>query len=257
MERRVPRSTVAQLGALAWSLALAASTAAAAPRAVELDLRVSLGGFQFEVAGSGIAEVSSDGVHVVALTVPEGVVATSGAVFPATDPAVFPIRGVQITARNGAGTFAETAGGKLTGAMPIQGVAKVCLFEPCSSAPANVSLPLSVVGVGGTAAGAGPVSVTLRGAPWTAGTAALVPGYLSTFGLRHGPGSATSTTAQPGGELLLVTPIVVSTNIGVGVTIPAFGFLDLRFAPEPGAAPLALASALALAALGRAHRRRA
>jgi hypothetical protein len=35
--------------------------------------------------------------------------------------------------------------------MPILGVAKVCVFGTCSAALANLSVPLSVVGVGGVA----------------------------------------------------------------------------------------------------------
>lgn len=249
------RTAVWRPGA-AFALALlCAPSAGAIPRPVEVALRVRLGMLEFTLPALTDAEISTDGAHLVGLTLPEGVLATSGLVFPSTDPAAFPIRGIQVTAANGPGTFAQTTAGRLTGVMPIRGTARLCLFEPCASAAANVSVPLSVVGAGGTAAGTGPVQLTLRGAPWTTGTAALVPGYLSTHGTRHGPASATSTTARCCGSLLLVTPIVVSSNIGVGVTVPAFGFLSVRLVPEPAAALLGVASAGALAAAGAARRR--
>src|SRR5690606_29310661 len=94
------------------------------------------------IPGSGVADVTSPSDF----SLPGGTFATTEIVVPVTDPAAFPILGVQVTAANGTGTF---SGG--SGPMPILGQAKVCLFAPCETPPpANVSVPLSVVGAGGT-----------------------------------------------------------------------------------------------------------
>jgi hypothetical protein len=245
---------------LLLALALVTGSAPEAVRAaalpVEVDLRIQIAATPtFGVSGTGTAEVTSTGVHLTALSLASGLAAGTGVVMPVTDPAAAPIMGYQVTIANGAAAFAETSGGELAGTMPILGVAKVCLFAPCSAALSNLSLPLTPIGVGGTAVGAGPVSLTLRGAPWTSGDAVILPGYYSTPGFRHGPASLTSSTAQPGGEMRLVTPIFISTNIGVGVTLESYAFLDVRFVPEPSAALLLSVGALGLAIRGRAARR--
>ena len=112
---------------------------------------------------------------------------------PITTPAAFPVAGLQITAANGAGDFVKPGGGS----MPILGVAKVCLFGPCSAAVANLEVPLDVVGVGGTTYVTGPVNVTVVGAPWTTGTAVI--GTSTVMGYSHGPASQTSSTAHASG----------------------------------------------------------
>ncbi len=52
---------------------------------------------------------------------------------PVTDPVALPIMGVVATAHNAAGGFHES-NGTLGGVLPILGVAKVCLFGPCTAA---------------------------------------------------------------------------------------------------------------------------
>jgi hypothetical protein len=185
--------------------------------------------------GTGLAAVngSGGGAHLGALQVPAGVVGTAGYLVPVTDPAASPIMGVQVTAANGAGAFAPTTMGPLGGSMPILGVTKVCLFAPCSSPPpANLSVPLTPIGSGGSQAVSAVVNLTVFGVPWTTGTAAI--GAITTMGFAHGPASLTSSTALSSGALRLVTPIFISTNIGASVVIPAFAFFDIHFVPEPG-----------------------
>jgi hypothetical protein len=204
------------------------------------------------VAGAGVATVngSSAGVHLDSFVLPASPFATTGLVVPVTDPGAFPIAGIAITAHNGGGAFAGGTGtGTLGGSMPILGVAKVCLFGTCNAAPANLSVPLSVVGVGGVVTATGAVNLTVAGAPWTSGTAAA--GTLSAMGFAHGPASLPSSTAQNSGIVRLVTPIFISTSLASAAVVPAFGFLTLRFVPEPGTILLVGAGIIGLVAFGR------
>ena len=166
-----------------------------------------------------------------------GIFQTAGLSVPVTDPASFPIVGVQATASNAAANFSRgfANAGKLGGIMPLNGVNKVCLYGSggCSYASANISVPVNVVGQGGAAfvsvTGMGnpaPVAVTVLGAPWTTQTVAI--GSVTRM--------ATGNTAmtQNGGatvtnNIQLVTPIFVSTNIPASAVVP--GSL-------PGAKPL-------------------
>src|SRR5690606_21927742 len=151
------------------------------------------------------------------------------------------ILGVQVTAQNGAGNF------NLAGPMPILGQAKVCLFAPCAAPPpANVSVPLSVVGAGGTTTVSALVNLTVVGAPWTTGTAAV--GADTVMGGTSGGG------AVAGGSVQLVTPIFISTNIGASAVLPAFGILTLNFVPEPGTLVLLGSGIAGLVMFGRSRR---
>jgi len=205
------------------------------------------------VAGAGTALVngSGGGSHVHTLALPGSTFATTGLVLPVTDPAVFPINGVQLTAHNGPGNFAD-GGGTLGGVMPILGIAKVCLFGPCTAAVSNLPIPLSVVGQGGGVFPTGAVNLTVIGAPWTTGTAAV--GTITAMGSAHGPASGTSSTAAPSGQLRLVTPVFISTHIGASAVIAAFGILTMHFVPEPGLIALVGAGIALLGAIGRAKR---
>jgi len=202
------------------------------------------------VPGSGVATVGPSS-HLSSLALPASPFAGNAIVVPVTDPAAAPIQGIQATVHNAAGSF---AGGSLGGLMPLGGVAKVCLFSACPAPPpANVSVPISVVGAGGIAVAGMLVDVTVIGAPWTAGTAAV--GTLTAMGFQHGPASLTSSTASPSGAVRLVTPIFVSTNIGASAVVPTFGVLDLHFVPEPTTLLLLGSGVAGLVMLGRSRSR--
>jgi len=180
------------------------------------------------VPGTGVATTNGLGSHLATLALPASPFATAGLVVPVTDPAAAPgFLGFILTVHNGAGTI---MGG--SGPMPLAGLLRDCLFSPCKSGPpANILVPLSPVGVGGSAAASAVVNVTVSGAPWTVGTAAV--GTATRMGFQHGPASLTSSTAAASGQVRLVTPIFISTNIPAEPVIAAFGILDLHFVPEP------------------------
>ena len=188
------------------------------------------------VTGGG----SAGGVGgAVTFTIAAGDMAVVGLILPITDPAAAPILGLQVTASNGAGAFA--GGG---GSMALLGIANVCLFAVCSAPPpANVGVPLSVVGVGGTTDVSLFVNVTVIGAPWVTTTAAI--GTLTAMGGTTGGGAA------GGGSVTLVTPVFISTNIGASAVLPSFATLTLNFVPEPGTLLLLGSGIAGLAALGR------
>lgn len=217
--------------------------AQAAPLPFSGSLAILVGPFGIGVLGEGVAEVDAYG-HLGSLSIPAGAFATRALVVPITTPGAAPISGLQATAANGAGSFTHPGGG----AMPLLGFAKVCLYGPCSSAVANLVVPLDVVGQGGVTTVEGPVDLTVVGAPWTTGTAEV--GTATIMGFAYGPESQASSTARASGVIQLVTPILVATNLpGDLALVPAFGVLTLHFVPEP--TTLALVSAgLALLARG-------
>ena len=232
-------------------LALApASGAAVLP--FEARLELSIATLPIAITDTGVATVtgSGGGLHLETLDLAAGDIAGGPVTMPFTDPGAYPIVGVQMTVANDVGHF-ERAGGTLGGVMGLPGVIKQCLFQGpgCLNPTANLTVPLDPIGAGGSAAVGGPVNITVYGAPWTTGVASV--GTFTSRGFAHGPASGTSTTAQPGGTVSLVTPIFVSTNIGVGVTIPAFARLTIEFVPEPTTLALIGAGIAGLAWRGR------
>jgi hypothetical protein len=149
-----------------------------------------------------------------------------------TTPPLPPIHGWQLLAHNLGGTF---SGAPFGGVLPLQGVAKLCLFGACGGSGnlANLSVPLNVAGAGGTATvpGAGSMpSLTVRGAAWTTGTAAV--GTLTVMGspisyMEHLPYNVTSATVT------LVTPIFISTSLSGAEVVPMFATLWVQVVPEP------------------------
>ena len=67
------------------------------------------------------------------------------------------------------------------------------------------------------------------------------------------PASTTTSTAQPGGMLQLVTPNQIVTNIPIGSSdkVGSFVILVIRFIPEPGLLLLLGSGVVGLALVGR------
>jgi hypothetical protein len=183
---------------------------------------------------------------------------TTGVLLPVTDTGAFPIAGILATVANGPAAFNRgfnvTKPNNLGGVMPLVGVNKVCLFGTCSAAVANLSVPISVVGQGGAAAVSNAVNLTVLGAPWTQGTAAI--GTITKMG---NAGASTQMAVGSGfsNVVSLVTPIFVSTNIAASSVVPGFGQLDFKLvsSPEPGTLVGFGAAIVSLVAVGFARRR--
>ena len=201
-------------------------------------------------AGTALVNGSGAGGHLTGLGLGAGGFNISGFVLPVTDPAAFPIAGIQVTAANGSGSFGGVGGAGFGGQMPILGAAKVCLFGACSMAVQNLSVPLTVVGQGGIALVTGAVNLTVIGAPWTTGTAQV--GTVTAMG----GVSPLSNTGAASGNVTLVTPVFISTNIGASAVLPAFAFLNLHFVPEPGTLVLVGSGIAGLVAFGRNRARK-
>lgn len=178
---------------------------------------------------------------------------TTGVLVPVTDPAAFPIAGIQATVANDVAAF-DRVGTKFIGVMPLIGVNKVCLFGTCSAAVTNLSVPISVVGEGGAATVTGAVNLTVVGAPWTQGTAAV--GTITQMG-NAGADTQMSDLVSIENSISLVTPIFVSTNIAASAVVPVFGQLDFTLVstPEPGSIAAFGAAIVSLLAVGFARRR--
>lgn len=96
----------------------------------------------------------------------------------------------------------------------------------------------------------GPFKVTVFGAPWTTGTAAI--GSYSTL---MGGVSPLSNTGAPSGVVTLVTPIFLSTDLSNAV--PLIASLTLHFVPEPTTLVLVGWGIAGLVAIGARRRRSA
>jgi hypothetical protein len=181
------------------------------------------------------------------------VFATTGVLVPVTDPSAFPIAGILATVANEAAEF-DRVGGKFAGQMGLIGVNKVCLFGTCEAAVTNLSVPISVVGVGGAAAASAAVNLTVVGAPWTQGTAAV--GTITVMGNAGADTQMTNGTSISN-VVSLVTPIFVSTNIAASAVVPVFGNLNFTLvsAPEPGTVAAFGAAIVSLLAVGFARSR--
>jgi hypothetical protein len=204
------------------------------------------------IDGSGSVTVNGAGAagHLTALELPASPFATTALVLPVTNPDSFPIAGVQITAHNAGGSFTGSGGAGFGGQMPINGFSKVCLFGPCSAAVSNLNVPLDVVGQGGVVLVTDAVNLTVIGAPWTTGTAAV--GEFT----QMGSVAPASNTGAGEGSVTLVTPIFISTNIGASSVVPGFGILSLTLqSPEPGTIAAFGAAFVALVAVGLSRRR--
>jgi hypothetical protein len=211
---------------------------------------ISLAGETVVFPGAGVATIngSNAGGHLSSLGLAGGEYATSGFVLSITPPAGGVIGGIQLTVSNLAGDFSGNGGGGFGGVMPLSGFAKVCLFGPCSAPAANIAVPLGNIGSGGSTAVTAAVNVTVIGAPWTTGTAAI--GTVT----QMGGVDPVSNTGAASGVLTLVTPIFISTNLGASSVVPSFGILTMHFVPEPATGILLGVGIATLIAGGRRAR---
>jgi len=191
--------------------------------------------------GAGGADVTA--TSITGLTA--GIFNFTGEV-PVTDPAAFPIAGLFVTGfTNGVGNFTNVNVAGPVGAMALKGVANICLFAGCTAPPANVTVPFTTslvngVGLGGLPiAVAGLVNVTVNGNKWTTGTASI------------GTSSVSGSPLSPSGHIKLVSPVVISTNIGASAQLPMFAVMELQFIPEPGTLLLLASGVAGLAIVGR------
>lgn len=220
------------------------------------------------VPGAGTAQANvGTGFQLLSLTLPSGAFGPLTTSIPKTEIILAAsINSIRYTiASNGPGAFSNLSGGPPGGGtMGLSGLAKVCLiFAPCPYAAIPFNLTPSGAdgfGLGGTRIFPGGVDMTLQHAPWTlaqplitihdSGTNTSTPTLPS--GFAHGPATLTSSTAQAGGVLQLVTVTKAFTSIAIP-EIPVTGVLTLRFVPEPGSA-LLLGAGAVLLAVGRSRR---
>jgi hypothetical protein len=235
--------------------------------------------------GAGLIGAVSVGGHLSALTFVGGEVGPITTSLPMTSPVT--VNSVRLTAvANLSGTLTGISGGAplSNGKMGLSGMAKICLvLGPCGSS--FVPLPLTPtgtppagLGIGGTqlftgatgyttysATGFIPllVALTMKHMPWTIGTPTMTihqgGSSISTLilpgGFAHGPASLTSSTAQPGGVLQLVTVSKVFTTLTLAwPELPVSAILNLHFVPEPGTLLLLGSGVAVLVILGRRRR---
>ncbi|MDH3212300.1 MAG: PEP-CTERM sorting domain-containing protein [Myxococcales bacterium] len=224
-------------------------------------------------AGGGVATINGSGGigPLDALRLAGGITGSRSRV-SVTDPGLAPLVGVGAAVTLGTGLLGPISGG--TGAslsqntLALGGMAKECiLFYECGS---YIPIPLTVggtrgAGIGGliTVNGFGTrgVQISVTGAPWTIGSAVAfnnawgVPTSTAVrWGFAHGPASGTTSTANRGGVVQLVTPIQYVTSLSG--TSGFFGVLRIEFVPEPSTALLLGAGFVGLALMGRDAKRR-
>jgi hypothetical protein len=213
----------------------------------------------------GVATVngSGGGSHLATIQLPGDLLSLHTTV--AVTGGTLPLTAVKIDLTLDAGTFAGGGGGELTGVMPVPGVARLCVLLDCQLGfdvplTANAPTPKGVgIGPPGIDVALGAFgSLALLGAPWGTGPAMVSTpaGGTALTGFAHGPLSGTSSTAEPQGELLMVTPVRVGAMLGgPEQVLPLWGVLQVKLLPEPEASAALVAGAALLALLG-AHRTR-
>jgi hypothetical protein len=225
--------------------------------------------------GGGMATVNGTGGlgQLTALRLAGGI--TGSVTVSVTDPNAAPFNGLRPSVALGTGVLGPISGGAgappLTqDALPLGGIVRLCMLFECDS---YLPIPLTVggtrgAGIGGliTLNGYGPgIHISVTGAPWTIGTAVASTGMTANgaptatavrSGFAHGPASGTTSTANLGGVVQLVTPIEARTTLATAAPWGFFGVLTVTLVPEPSAALLLGAGFAGLALVGRGAKRR-
>jgi hypothetical protein len=230
----------------------------------------------FVIPGAGTAQVTDDGsFHLLSLLLPGGIFGPINMSLPLTSGGTAPDSLWLTLTGNLSGSFGGISGGPPGGgSMGLQGIAKLCFFQP-GTCNAGIFVPLTPVGGAGFGIGGtrtvtggigGVIGLTLQDAPWTIGqpvTTIHTPNStISTpalpGGFAHGPASFTSSTAQPSGVLQLVTVSKVFTSLTSALPdFPMVGVLTLHFVPEPGTLLLVGSGVVGVAIFGRKKRPKA
>jgi hypothetical protein len=274
----------------------AAGVAGAAPLNWEGSSTITIADIPpFHFAGGGVATVNdSAGVipahlNTLRLKGSRGQIEGTDTQF-ITDPetAGNGIAAVIVQVAAGTGTFAPISGGAQSTSlltrniMPVYGMAKICLLSTACSIylempftqPTTVNgVPgtgINAIGVGGliTAGGYGGIRISLQAAPWTIKTTTVIDQITTTGGSQiltdvtakgwaHAPASTTSSSAQPGGVVQLVTPGQIVSNIPLGSNekLAGFAVVVVHFIPEPGLLLLLGSGVVGLGLLGRRRMR--
>ncbi len=223
--------------------------------------------------GGGVATVNGSASlgQLNSLRLAGGITGSTGTIW-LTDPEVAPFMGLRPTVALRTGVLGPISGG--AGAspltqktLPLGGDVRVCILYVCWS---YLPVPLTVggtrgAGIGGliTVNGYGPgIHISVTGAPWTIGTAVAFTGVTANgaptatvvrSGFAHGPASGTTSTANLGGVVQLVTPIEARTTLATGPPWGFFGVLRIAFVPEPSTFLLFGAGVAAFGMLGRRY----
>jgi hypothetical protein len=238
------------------------STLAATPHAAHaarmpVSIHFEIDAYRFPPIGlssTGVATVYGWASPGSVASITPGRPAFAGSVVvPVLSPTLAPVTGLLLHASASTARVFYPFGGTLRGVTSLRGFLKACVFGAggCSDPVSNVVVPLTPVGAGGARVVAAAVDLTVIGAPWTTGTAAL--GTITRMGFADVFAAAT-TWAPPSEVIQLVTPVFVSTNIAPYAEVPTFATLTLRAVPEPVTLVLLGSGIAALVVAGRRRR---
>jgi hypothetical protein len=208
---------------------------------------------ELEAPLHGVATVLDNGNGATLQTLRPLGTALGTDVYLVTDPEAGSLAAIRLEASVGIGTLAPfdppaalSERQLVQNALAIRGVLRLCFLS--ATCPGSIPSPLGSaagaagVGVGGfvTAIGPGSARISVEGAPWTLRTTTVALQTASgatyqipTSGSAHGPLSFTGSTAVTGGQLSLVTPIRITSNLA-SLDSGAIGRLTIRLVPEPG-----------------------
>jgi hypothetical protein len=270
-------------------------SASAAPLNWEGTSILRLGDFpEATILGGGVATINNSSgtlpghLESIRVAASRGNVNTTFTQF-VTDPetAGNQIKSIQyIGVEGGTGTFSPISGflastaTTFNGVVPIRGLVKLCLFQTeCTQFGAinlttitgNGTQPIGI-GIGGLLTATilnGFARLSIEAKPWQIKTGTVID-HITTptngnttfiditfMGFAHGPGSGTTSTADIGGVVQLVSPTQVRTDLPLGSNqkVGAGQRLFIRFIPEPGMLLLIGSGVAGLALLGRRRMR--